>query len=524
MFSRLLEMIRRVLNRMFPYKTVEQAEKITTPLTADMKNAIDDWYNIYVDKAPWLNENVKSMNLGALISSEIARQVLLEFKWNVTSPKSNDDSETEEDTPDNERVIYLRNSTEKIKEKLNRQFEQGLASGSMIIKPYPRNGNIYFDLAMGWDVYPIAFDDDGNLSDVIFVDSYKDGEHIYTRLERHTLQDNSVKITNRCFVRSQKDGQDSNTLGEETALTDVQQWADLQSEITIEDAGGMLFGFFKAATANSVDVNGPMGISVYAKAVKTIQQADLQYSRMLWEYEGTELAVHVDVNALNEKTNGTNSNERDVAHLRDRLYRKIDLGHDDTYEVFSPAIRDSAYATGLNILLMRIEDQCGVSRGTVSDANAEARTATELKILKERTYNTIHSNQMALERCLKDTLRAVNVYADIYELSPSGEYDTSFEWDDSIITDTTQQLNERMELYSNKMISRVEMRMWYFGETRAQAQKAIQEIDESDRQTDVESLLEQGSDTNTFGNARNNGTEPQNPAKAEQGDNENGQE
>ena len=32
----------------------------------------------------------------------------------------------------------------------------------MTIKPYPKDGHIYFDCATAWSLYPIAFDDDGN--------------------------------------------------------------------------------------------------------------------------------------------------------------------------------------------------------------------------------------------------------------------------------------------------------------------------------------------------------------------------
>jgi len=126
---------------------------------------------------------------------------------------------------------------------------------------------------------------------------------------------------------------------------------------------------------------------------------------------------------------------------------------------------------------MRVEDSCGLARGTLSDANQEARTATELRIVKQRTYDphrmreycisasrmmltallntatpigasivkqrtyaTIADNQRALEHCLRDVVRAMDKYATMYDLAPAGDYDLSFEWDDSIITDASQQL------------------------------------------------------------------------------------
>ena len=143
----------------------------------------------------------------------------------------------------------------------------------------------------------------------------------------------------------------------------------------------------------------------------------------------------------------------------------------------------------LNAILMRIEDQCGISRGTLADPNTQARTATELKILKERTYSTVHDNQIALERCLREVIAAMDWYATTYNLAPQGEYDVSFEWDDSILTDTTQQLSERMELFSQNIVSRVEMRMWYFGETEEQAKEQIRKIDEESNELSLDNVL-----------------------------------
>ena len=68
----------------------------------------------------------------------------------------------------------------------------------------------------------------------------------------------------------------------------------------------------------------------------------------------------------------------------------------------------------------------------------------------------------------------MNVYADLYSITPPGPWDVSFEWDDSILTDTDQQTQERLMLMNSGIMGRVEFRMWYFGETRAQAEAAIE--------------------------------------------------
>lgn len=474
MFTKLWNFIKSVVRKILPYRNVESVEHVETSISNDMANALDEWYNMYLNKAEWLKpDTVKSLNLPAFISAEISRQIVLEMKWNITGKGKNGKNQTE-DGEDimNPRAEYLKTEFEKCIRILRQKLEQGCAAGGMTVKPYVKDGHIFFDWTMDWSLYPIAFDDDGNLSDVIFRDSYTEGKTVYTRLERHTVQDNgSVKITQRAFKSQMRDA-----IGTEVSLSEVPIWAQLEPEATVKDAGGQMFGWFRVAAANSIDVESPMGASVFCKARDLIREADFQYSRLLWEYEGSELAIDVDPTVLRPKK--TEGGGLEMPKLNQRLFRAVDAdkGDRDLYNVFSPAIRDANLINGLNQLLMRIEDQCGLSRGTLSDANTEARTATELRIVRQRSYATVADNQKALETCLKDVIRAMDAYATIYHLAPEGDYDVSFEWDDSIITDTEQQMNERMMLLNAGLMGKAEFREWYFGETPAQANAAVEAI------------------------------------------------
>lgn len=476
MFSKLLNFIRQVVRKILPYRDIEAVERVETPLSNDMANALDDWYKLYLNDADWLSEDVKSLNLPAFISSELARQIVLEMKWSITGKTKDGETQTDDGNDVmNPRAEYLKAEFERCIRALRQKLEQGCAAGGMTVKPYPKDGHIYFDWTMDWSLYPIAFDDDGNLADVIFRDTYTEGKTIYTRLERHVVDGDNVKITQRAFKSTSKDA-----IGVEVPLSEVAFWEQLEPEATVQNTGGQMFGWFKVAAANSIDVDSPMGASCFCKARDTIKQADMQYSRLLWEYEGSELAIDVDPTVLRPKK--TEGGGLEMPKLNKRLFRAVDAdkGDRDLYNVFSPAIRDAALINGLNQLLMRIEDQCGLARGTVSDANTEARTATELRIIKQRSYATVADNQKALESCLKDVIRAMDVYATVYKLAPEGEYEVSFEWDDSIITDTEQQMNERMMLLNAGLISKAEFREWYFNETKDQAQAAVDAIAEED--------------------------------------------
>ena len=461
-----------------------------------MENALNEWALMYQGKAEWLaQDGVYSLGLPAFIAAEIARQVVLEVKWNITA-KVPEGQEAPEDGSDpmNPRAQYLKDEFAKCMRVIREKLETGCASGGMVIKPYPRDKHLFFEFVMDWSMYPIAFDGAGQLTDVIFRDVYTAGKTTYTRLERHKLETRKRRdidakaagdddgsetvavITQRCFKSQMRD-----QIGTECSLKEVPVWSDLQPEAILRNTGGkLLIGWYKVAAANNVDMDSPLGVSVFSKARDLIRDADKQYSRLLWEFEGGEMAIDVDPLALRQKqTPGSDGSiHYEQPQLNQRLFRGIDCGRDETYHVFSPPLRDGSLLNGLNQILARVEDSCGLARGTISDPTQEAMTATQLKILRKRTYDTITGNQNALEEALRDVVHAMDVHATLAKLAPEGEYELSFEWDDSIITDTDQQLNERLALANIGVLSRSELRGWYLGETDAQAAAAIEQIDQ----------------------------------------------
>ena len=478
-FTRLKQFIEEAIHKLIPYKQIEQAGHFESPVSDKMTSALNLWAQMFVGEAPWLSENdgVKNNNIAADVCSELARQVLNEMKWNITGTEKDADGKA----ITNPRADFM---SEQFKNctgiKLRENVEKGMAAGGLIIKPCPMNGKFYFDFSPDWCVYPIAFDGDYRLIDVYFRDQYIDGKTIYTRLERHTVEGDNVKITQRCF-----ESQVPDNLGKECSLKSVPVWSKLEPEIIIEGAGGKpLFGWYRVAKANTTDLDTVLGSSVFANAVTQIKDADTQYSRIMWEFEAKETAIDVDPSALVPKSErDTRGIRYEMPKLNRRLFRAVDLGNESTYNVFDPPIRDVSLINGLNSILCRIEDLCGIARGTLSDPNEQAMTATQIIMLKQRTYDTIRSNQQSLEQCLRDVIDAMEIYANALEMAPKGEFEVSFEWDDSVIVDTTQELNERITLKNAGAMSAVELRMWYFGETEAQATESIKKIEQEKMQS-----------------------------------------
>lgn len=423
-----------------------------------------------------------------------------------------------------ERADFLNEQYKKVKKQIRRQVEYGIAKGGLVIKPYPiihQDGEVTqsrdeedtdanpeadselmssekplpkyemgFDYIQADRFYPLSFDSNGNLIEVAFIATRVDNDKVYTRLEHHILNDHMLTVHNYAFVRTKVDGMlrgiinSPDELGKPCSLQEVPEWANLEEEVTIDNVDRLLFGYFKMPEANTIDPYSPLGVSAYSRVVSLIKDADEQYSRMLWEFEGGELAIDVDRDAMKIQELGAGKAQTRLPVKQERLFRKVDLNSEETYNVFSPALRDDSMAHGLNIILTRIEDVVGFSRGTISeDSDVAIKTATELKINKQRSYATNKDIQQALEDCLKDVAYAMDVYCRLYKMTPPGEYQMSFKWDDSIIVDTEVELEKRMSMINAGITSKLETRMWCFGETENQAKAALQRVDDEKKQS-----------------------------------------
>ena len=121
-----------------------------------------------------------------------------------------------------------------------------------------------------------------------------------------------------------------------------------------------------------------------------------------------------------------------------RLYRHLVNGSPNMWNTFAPDLRDASYLNGLDAILRRIEFQCGLAYGTISNPQSVEKTAEEVRASKQRSYATVRLIQKALQDSIESLFYAMDVYATLYSLAPAGGYDLAFDWDDSIVNDPTE--------------------------------------------------------------------------------------
>jgi len=213
--------------------------------------------------------------------------------------------------------------------------------------------------------------------------------------------------------------------------------------------------------------------------VNTIRDADEQYGKTMWEYDASEKAVFASHEILKPKKKADGTKQFSLAKMKKRLFKALNLDNEEAKELiheYSPDIRDEAFWRGLNKILQRIEFQCKLAYGTLSDPNYTDKTATEIKTSKQRSYATVSKMQTATQNSLEHLIYIYDVLTTLYELAPEGEYETYFEWDDSLVVDGESEQRIRQQEVREGLRTKKSYIMYRYGYGEKQAEAELQEI------------------------------------------------
>jgi A118 family predicted phage portal protein len=429
MFARILAWIREVLNKMLRPDSLKSSVGVDVAISSLMADELQKWSLIYINQSPWLSSEVKSLNLGAAVSAEIARAVTIEMEVEISGSL---------------RADFLMEQLAPVLNSVRTNTEYACAKGGLMFKPYIKGEGLAVDYVQADMFYPVAFDANQQMTACVFADQRTIGRNYFTRLEYHALQGTTYQIRNTFWKSSARE-----TLGTQTRTIPIPEWQELEEEASITDVERPLFAYFKMPFANNIDPTSPLGVSVYARAVHLIQQADEIWSDLLWEMESAKRALYTDPMAFAKTTDGK-------PILPDkRLYRTLDLqGKIDApglFEDWTPTIREQNYINALDAVLKKVEFTCGLAQGTISNPETVALTATEIKMSRQRTYATITDTQKALEDAFNGLLYAMDVWCTIGNLAAQGTYEANYQFDDSIVTDYESQFTQDQMIVGTSM-------------------------------------------------------------------------
>ena len=357
--------------------------------------AISNSLKLY--KGGFSSSDSQTLELASSISSELARLTVAEFSCSFSGKGADS---------------FFEKSFAPFLSHMRTYTEYACASGGVIFKPFFDGQQLSAECVLPFNFIPLKTDGTGKLVSCAFIYTKKKDKTFFTRIEEHRLEKTGYLITNKAFSSEQ-----GFCMGKEIPLSETPDWKNISPTTFIENLKTPLFAYFGMPIGNFCFPSSPLGVPIFRRAESLIKQADEQYKRLLWEFEGGELAIDASEDAFRIGKNG----KPELPLGKERLYRSncLDACSSATplFSTFAPALRDKSYINGLNRIIMLVEDACGIARGTFSDPSEIARTATEVRAMRQKTYSTVCSIQDSLKTALCELFEAANIISQLYSLT-----------------------------------------------------------------------------------------------------------
>lgn len=397
-------------------------------------------------------ESIDDINFTSIFSNKLANYVVNDSNVNIIG--------------ENARVDLLDKTTQSMWKKAKKIVSMGFGYGGVIIVPYVKGGKIYYsivpqnrltidmtegDLITGATV----------LAEKKVIQKQIGNPDIYLRWTNYKVENGNITITQ----------QYSDENGKQIPAPNF--WKNILDKQIITGVDRVLFGYVKSPI-NNRKANDLRGVPITYGCESTIAEIKDTMKQLYREYKLKEVFVGADVTMFNGKD----------ALPKNGLFRKVDSGDDNFFEVFDPSFRP--YTDRLQELYKRLESEIGVDSGFISEKATQNATATEVRRSMFSTFALIDSMRSNIEKAIEDFLYSANVLANAYNLSPQGEYELSFDWDYSLLEDSQETFNQLITANSKGIVSDVEVRQWLKpDETLEDSQKAIEEIKASEPTVDA---------------------------------------
>lgn len=240
-----------------------------------------------------------------------------------------------------------------------------------------------------------------------------------------------------------------------------------------------LFQIIAPNICNNIDLNSPLGISVYANSISQLKGCDLVYDSYMNEYVLGRKRIIVPISAakMQMQKDGVSVpvfDPGDTVYYQMPEQRSIDL---QLTEV-DMTIRASDHELGIQRCLDILSMKCGMGTGRYKfDSSGGVKTATEVISDKSDLYQNRQKNAIVVEQAILGMVRAVS-FLDI-----GREVEATVDFDDSIIEDTNATIDKNIKLVTNGLRSKLTAIMEIEHCSEGEAKKELKRIMEDNKVT-----------------------------------------
>lgn len=399
-------------------------------------------------------ESIDKVNFNAIFSNRIANYVINDSDLTLVG--------------ENQRKELLDKTMQSLWKKMKKYTAMSLGYGGIVLVPYVKGGKIFYNVVSQNRLTIDETEGENIVGATIIADKRTVNRGIgnsktYYRLTNYRVRNGNIEIIQK-FT-------DEN--GHEVAVPDF--WKNIELKKVITGVDRALFGYIKSPI-NNRKADDKYGVPITYGCDETISKIRQTLKQIDREYTLKEAFVGADSTMFDGK-DGLPSNG---------LFKKVDAGDDNFWEVFSPEIRDSALYNKLDRQFAQLEKEVGTSEGILTKPTSTYQNIDEAKRAIQDTMSIIDDVRSNIEKGLEDFLYSANVLANAYNLSPNGEYETNYDWSYYFIESTMDTWNQLIVGQSKGAVKTEEIRQFiYPTESEEARKKAIDEIKASEPSVDT---------------------------------------
>lgn len=343
------------------------------------------------------------------------------------------------------------------------------AMGGCALKVYADNSKPALDYVQAENFLPVSWSGE-TVSECIFRSaSYKNGCY-YTLMEKHGVNRKGVTyIENYAFKSSLKD-----CLGTKCAVSEM--FPCLSESITYDNIKTPMFCYFKPCVSNNIETDSPLGLSVFANALDTLEALDIAFDSFSREFILGKKRIIVPAQCIRTVVDTNTGEMHRYFDADDEAFIALQTKDNETLKITdnTTVLRIGEHVSAINALLNILCFQIGLSAGSFSfDAVQGMKTATEVISQDSKTARTIKTNKNVITEVLEQLVHSLIAIGTALKLIPVKEYAVTIGWQDNIVIDDNTLIDNNIKLVQSGLKSKI---------------KAIMEVQKCDEETAQQEL------------------------------------
>ena len=352
--------------------------------------------------------------------------------------------------------------------RANQLIEQSFALGTGALVEYISGEDILIDYVRADMIYPLSWDN-GEITECAFGSSRViDGEEVIY-LQIHRLGNKEDEKTEIYYIENKYIKEET---GEEIVGPE-----EIEQKVCTNSVRP-LFQIITPNVCNNIDLDSPLGISVYANSIDQLKGCDLVYDSYMNEFVlgRKRILVPVSMAKMQMQKDGITApvfDPEDTVYYQMPGDRQVDLNITEV----DMTIRASEHELGIQRCLDILSLKTGMGTGRYQFDSSGVKTATEVISDKSDLYQNRQKNAIVINTAI------VNMVAAVSFLDIGKEVDATVDFDDSIIEDTNTTIDRNIKLVDAGLRSKLTAIMEINKCTEEEAQKELDRIKEDGKIT-----------------------------------------